>query len=203
MILKIVYEEYGFNIEALLIKEAKRLNLTTKELSILLALFSVPAKKRTFSINAISKLVDYDQNEIAEIIENLLEKKFVKTKLEVFNKREREVYNLDGTFKHITNLYEEDIKEQIRLEQTSNIAETIETFEEKIGRMLKSNELERIRTWYETFNFNHNMILNAIKNAKGNITVLYIEKVLNFNYEKPVELDDKTSALLDSIYKKM
>lgn len=203
MILKIVYEEYGFNIEALLIKEAKRLNLTTKELSILLALFSVPAKKRTFSINAISKLVDYDQNVIAEIIENLLEKKFVKTKLEVFNKREREVYNLDGTFKHITNLYEEDIKEQIRLEQTSNIAETIENFEEKIGRMLKSNELERIRTWYETFNFNHNMILNAIKNAKGNITVLYIEKVLNFNYEKPVELDDKTSALLDSIYKKM
>ncbi|VEU80354.1 DnaD domain protein [Haploplasma axanthum] len=203
MILKRIYEEYNFNIEKLLIKEYKRLNLTIEELNVLIVLFALPVKKNIFSLNDISKKVDYNQNEIAKIIESLMEKNFLKIKLETSNKREREVYDLDGTFDQITKLYEQD-EINLKKEQTfSNVSETIALFEEKMGRMLKSNELDRIRIWYESFNYGHSRILSLINASKKNLSVIYIEKLLNMNVESDIKIDDQTEKLLDDIFKKL
>lgn len=203
MILKTIYEEYGFNIESLLIKEAKRLNLTTKELNVLLILFSISKKRRTFSLNAISKRIDYNQNEIAQILESLLDKEFVKITLEVANTREREVFDLDGTFKKITELLTEDENEKIKQQTQSNVTKTIELFENKLGRILYQQELERIRTWYETYNYDHNKIIDTINNFEKGLSIVNVEKILNMNLSPKTELDQKTEQALERIFKKL
>ena len=77
MILKRLYDDYGFAIEKILFKEYKRLDLTMPELTVLLALLDIYKKRRTFSILAISRRVDYNQNEIASIVESLMDKAFI------------------------------------------------------------------------------------------------------------------------------
>lgn len=203
MILKRIYDEYGFNIESLLIKEYKRLNLSTNELNVLLVLFGMPSRKRTFSLTSITKKVDYNQNDVTKIVESLLEKNFIAINLEVNNKKEREVFDLDGTFKNITKLFKEDELENRKVLTSNNITETIELLENKVGRMLKSDELERIRTWYETYCFDHKRIIDVINTATKSINVLYVEKVLSLNLGEVEKLDSKTEKVLDDIFKKM
>lgn len=203
MILKRIYEEYNFNIENLLIKEYKRLKLTTNELNVLLVLFNAGPKKRIFSLNSLARRLDYSTNELAEIVESLMEKDFLRIKLEVNNKREREVYDLDGTFNKIEDLFISDEEEKLKQLSLSNISETIELLEAKFGRMLRSNELDRIRTWYDVYAFNHDRIIEAINALQKETSIMHIEKVLNLNVNVDVKIDDKTNELLDSIYKKL
>ena len=203
MILKRIYEEYNFNIENLLIKEYKRLKLTTNELNVLLVLFNAGPKKRIFSLNSLARRLDYSTNELAEIVESLMEKDFLRIKLEVNNKREREVYDLDGTFNKIEDLFISDEEEKLKQLSLSNISETIELLEAKFGRMLRSNELDRIRTWYDVYAFNHDRIIEAINALQKETSIMHIEKVLNLNVNVDVQIDDKTNELLDSIYKKL
>ncbi|HKL95392.1 MAG TPA: DnaD domain protein [Haploplasma sp.] len=203
MILKRIYEEYNFNIENLLIKEYKRLKLSTNELNVLLVLFNAGPKKRIFSLNSLARRLDYSTNELAEIVESLMEKDFLKIKLEVNNKREREVYDLDGTFNKIEVLFASDEEEKLKQLSLTNISVTIELLESKFGRMLRSNELDRIRTWYDVYLFNHERIIEVISGLQKETSIMHIEKVLNLNVNANVEIDDKTNDLLDSIYKKL
>ena len=203
MILKRIYEEYNFNIENLLIKEYKRLKLSTNELNVLLVLFNAGPKKRIFSLNSLARRLDYSTNELAEIVESLMEKDFLKIKLEVNNKREREVYDLDGTFNKIEVLFASDEEEKLKQLSLTNISVTIELLESKFGRMLRSNELDRIRTWYDVYLFNHEQIIEVISSLQKETSIMHIEKVLNLNVNANVEIDDKTNDLLDSIYKKL
>lgn len=203
MILKRIYEEYNFNIENLLIKEYKRLKLSTNELNVLLVLFNAGPKKRIFSLNSLARRLDYSTNELAEIVESLMEKDFLKINLEVNNKREREVYDLDGTFNKIEVLFASDEEEKLKQLSLTNISVTIELLESKFGRMLRSNELDRIRTWYDVYLFNHERIIEVISGLQKETSIMHIEKVLNLNVNANVEIDDKTNDLLDSIYKKL
>lgn len=203
MILKRVTEEYGFNIETLLIKESKRLKLTTKELNVLLVLFSVSPKRRIFSINSIVRKLDYSTNELAEIVESLMNKEFVKINLEIYNNKEREVYDLDGTYLKIENLFNEDEKEKVRNLIVSNVSEAISLLEDKFQRLLRPNELERIRTWYEDFNYKHTNIVSVISSLQRELPILTIEKMLEMNGNTISEIDEKTDKLLDSIFSKL
>ena len=203
MILKRIFDEYGFNIEALLIKEYKRLKLSLQELAVLLVLFSSSNKKRVFSLSSIAKKIEYNQNEIAGIIESLIQKKFIGIKLEINNKKEREVYELEGTFIKITELLQHDELENQKQVQISNISETIEALEIKLNRQLRNDELDRVRLWYETYKFEHTRILNSIESLNKVVNVLYIEKVLNMELDKTPNLDEKTNTLLDDIYKRL
>src|SRR5690554_5458445 len=156
MILQKLYNDYSFNIELILTSEFKKLGLNSNELIILLVLFSNKSKKKVFSIASISRKVEFSQNEIANIVTSLLEKDFIEIKLETHNKKEREIYSLDKTFKQVQNMIEEEIKIDIQAENKSNISETITKLENKLNRILRPNELERVRLWYESYNFSHN-----------------------------------------------
>ena len=110
MILQKLYNDYNFNIELILTSEYKKLGLNSNELIILLVLFSDKSKKKIFSLASIARKVEFNQNEIANIVTGLLEKDFIEIKLETHNKKEREIYSLDKTFKQVQNMIEEEIK---------------------------------------------------------------------------------------------
>lgn len=203
MILQKLYNDYNFNIELILTSEYKKLGLDSNELIILLVLFSNKSKKKVFSLASIARKVDFTQDEIAAIITNLLEKDFIEIKLETYNKKEREIYSLDKTFKQVQTMIEDEIKIDLQQENKSNISETISKLENKLNRILRPNELERVRLWYETFDFEHNKIINTIESLDKNISVIKVEKILNLDIEEPKEIDKDVDDALERIFKKI
>ena len=203
MILKRIYEEYNFSVELILIKDYKKLKLTQNELSVLLVLFSIHRKRRTFSVNAISRRMDLSQNEIAPIIETLIEKGFLNIEIESNNQKEREVFDLDGTFMQIETMFIEQENQKLKQKHENNVSQTISKLEDKFARMLRPNELEKVRSWYEDKAYEHEAIVNAIDFMEGKNSVANIERILSADAFKSFEIDEKTNAILDAIYKKL
>ena len=201
--LKRLYEEYDLSIERILIKEYKRLKLTTQEMNVLLALFSIYKKRRTFSINAINRRVDYSLNEIGSIIDKLLNKEFITIDLEKKDGKEREIFDLNLTFEKIQDLFKTDETEKKRALTENEVSETIKRFEQGLGRLLMPYELEMIRQWYDETLYTHQAILDAIESAKERISVKYVEKIFTQQIPKKIDIDQDVDQALDEIFKKI
>jgi len=201
--LKRLYDEYGFSIEKILFKEYRRLKLTMPELTILLALLDIYKKRRTFSILAISRRVDYNQNEIAGYVESLLEKGFITFSLEKKDDREREIFHMSSVFEKIEQLLIEDEKTEIRDAFEQDVSYTIKKFEQGLGRPLKSYELDNIRVWYEQKQYPHQNILKAIEDAGGNMSVKYVERILTQQIVPNQAIDQEVDQALDNVFKKI
>ena len=203
MILKRLYEDYDLAIERILIKEYKRLKLTMPEMSVLLALFSIYKKRKTFSITSIAKRVEINSNEIGSIVESLMTKNFMTILLDTKDGKEREVFELDPTFKKIEELYKDDDLEKVKLQDESSLMETIRLFEQGLGRALMSYELENIRRWYDDKTYTHEQIINAIRSSESKVSVKYVERILTQAIPKQMEIDQDVENALDEIYKKI
>lgn len=201
MILKKLYEEFDLSIERILIKEYKRLSLTMQEMTVLLALFSIYKRRKTFSIASISRRVELNKEEIGSAVESLLNKNFVTIILEEKDNKEREVFDLDRTLKKIEELFRQDEVEKIKQEEETSVYETIRLFEQGLGRSLRPFELENIRKWYEERSYSHETIKKAIESAEDRISIKYVERILNQNIPEPIEIDQDVERALDEIFK--
>lgn len=201
--LKRLYEEYDLSIERILIKEYKRLKLTMQEMTVLLALFSILKKRRTFSINAINRRVEYSLNEIGNIIEQLLSKGFMTIELENKDGKEREVFDLNLTFEKIQDLFKKDELEKQRILVENEVSETIKLFEQGLGRLLMPYELDMIRRWYDESLYEHQAIMSAISSAQDRMSVKYVEKILTQQIPQKIEIDQDVDQALDEIFKKI
>lgn len=201
MILKRIFDEYNFQIEPIIIKEYKRLNLTFPESIVLMALFSIYRKRKTFSILAISRRVEFNQAEIGEIVDCLINKQFLQVELEVKDDKTREVFNLDKVFEKIEALFIEDQKEKNILQKGQDIKITVKAFENGMGRLLKTYELENIRRWYEDDLYTHDDIMIAIERAQNRLSVKYVERILSQEKLEKIEVDQETEKALESLFK--
>ena len=203
MILKRLYEDYDLAIERILIKEYKRLKLSMPEMSVLLALFSIYKKRKTFSITSIAKRVELNANDIGSIVESLMNKSFMTILLDTKDGKEREVFELDPTFMKIEDLYKSDELEKIKVQAESSLMETIRLFEQGLGRALMSYELENIRRWYDDKTYTHEQIIAAIRSSESKCSVKYVERILTQVIPVPMEIDADLENALDEIYKKI
>lgn len=203
MILKRLFDEYGFSIEKILFKEYRRLKLTMPELTVLLALLDIYKKRRTFSILAISRRVDYNQNEIAAQVDSLMNKGFITLTLETKDGKEREVFHMSSVFEKVEALIESDELDRIKAENENHISDTIKKFEQGLGRVLKGYELENIRMWYDQETYTHDQIKHAIESAGGNISVKYVERILTQQIVPQKEIDQDVEEALDNVFKKI
>ena len=204
MILKRLFDEYGFAIEKLLFKQYKRLDLTMPEVTVLLALLDIYKKRRTFSVLAISRRVDYNQNEIAEIVESLLDKGLVSLTLEVQKDgKEREVFHMSEVFERVEQLLIHDENAKKREAFENQVSETIKRFEQGLGRVLKGYELDNIRVWYEQKDYSHEDITKAIESAGGQIGIKFVERILTQQIPDQKEIDQDMEQALDNVFKKL
>jgi len=203
MILKKLYDDYGFSIETILIKEYRRLNLSMNELTIIIALLDIYKKRRTFSISAISRRVSFNKNEIASLVEQLLDKGFMTITLDQKDGKEREVFHLSPIFERVEKMLEEDVLEKQRSVVENKVASTIKIFEQGLGRPLKSYELENIRVWYDQKTYTHEQIQTAIEAAGGNMSIKYVERILMQQIIPHKEIDSELDKALDSVFKKI
>ena len=204
MILKRLFEEYDLAIERILIKEYKRLHLTMPEMSVLLALFSIYKKRKTFSLAAIARRVEYHQNDIGTYVDALIEKGFVIIGLEkTKDQKAREVFDLDPTFKKIEACYRQDEIEENKVIHEGHVQETIRLFEQGLGRLLMPYELENIRRWYDENTYPHEAIIKAIKQAEGRVSIKHVERTLTQIIPEQVEIPEDIEHVLDDLYKKI
>ncbi len=203
MILKRVYEEYDLPIERLLMKEYKRLGLTIQQTHVLLALFSIYKKRKTFSIASIQRRVDYQQDQIGNAIDALLDQGFLSMALESKDGKQREVFHLDLTFEKIEALFKQDEKNAMKVIHENRVAETLRLFEQGLGRNLFAYELENIRKWYDESLYQHPHIIKAIEQAGDRISIKHVEKILNQTVVETVVLDEEVEQVLDEIFQKI
>jgi DNA replication protein len=201
MILKRLYEEYDFSIERILLKEYRKLSLNMQEVTVLIALFSIYKKRKTFSTLAISRRVEYHSNEIGEIVESLLDKGFVTISLELKDHKEREIFDLTPTFSKIEDLYEAEDAEKQKTIIENDVSNVILKFEQGLGRPLKSYELENIRKWFEDDSYTYLNIVKAIDQAEEKVSVKYVERILSQQPMKQIEIDQDVEKALDEIFK--
>lgn len=201
--LKRLFNEYDFAVERILLKEYRRLSLTMQEVTVLVALFSIYKKRKTFSINALARRVEYSKADIGNYVESLYKKQFITFDLEKKDGKEREVFDIDLTFKRIEALYAADKKAAIIAKSEKDVTETIRLFEQGMGRILKAYELEMIRSWYENETYEHDAIIKAIDSAGARVSVKHVEQLLTQQIMPKVEIDDDTEKILDAIFKKM
>ncbi len=201
MIIKRLYEEFDLSIERILLKEYRRLKLTMAEMSVLIALFSIYKKRKTFTIASISRRVDIGSDAIGNAVESLLEKGYVTTKLESKDGKEREIFDLDQALEKIENLLRQDEIERLKERVENDIMNVIRLFEQGLGRGLLPYELENIRRWFEEKDFSSDQIIKAIEEAGDRVSVKLVERMLNQSALKPIEIDSDLEEALDQIYK--
>jgi DNA replication protein len=201
MILKRLFEDYDLAIERILVKESKRLKMTMKEMSVLLALFSIYKKRRTFTMASLSRRVELSSEEIGAAIESLIDKNLLIISLESKDGKEREVFSLDQVFIKIESLYKQDEVERIKNEELTFISQTIRLFEQGLGRSLLPYELENIRRWYEDKTYTHEAILKAIESARDKVSIKYVERILNQIIPDQIEIDSDVEKALDEVFK--
>ena len=111
--------------------------------------------------------------------------------------------DLDKTFAKITDLLNMEIQESKQIKNKNNITETIQLLEQRLNRMLRIDELERIKTWYEDFSYVHQNIIDAINAIDRGVTILKIEKLLNIDINEDEAIDPDIEASLERIFKKL
>ena len=206
MLIKQIYEEYGLPIEKIINKEYKKLGLKIAEAMVLLALFSIYERRRTFSINAISKRVEYDKDEIAKLINSLEEKGFFSVILETTSDgKERESFSLDPAFKKINDLILKNYNDKKQELAATHIGDMIVLLENRLGRVLSAYEMELLRNWYLNDNLTHDKIEVTIKKevASNRFSINHLDRILMATPIQDLEVDPKTAAFLDQLYKKI
>lgn len=206
MLIKQIYEEYGLPIEKIINKEYKKLGLKIAEAMVLLALFSIYERRRTFSINAISKRVEYDKDEIAKLINSLEEKGFFSVILETtIDGKERESFSLDPAFKKINDLIFKNYNNKKQELAATHIGDMIILLENRLGRVLSAYEMELLRNWYLNDNLTHDKIEVTIKKevASNRFSINHLDRILMATPIQDLEVDPKTAAFLDQLYKKI
>ena len=171
------------------------------EMSVLIALFSIYKKRKTFTIASISRRVDLANDDIGNAIESLISKGFLNVKLENKEGKEREIFDLDQAMENIEELFRIDELDKLKEQKENDVVQTIKMFEQGLGRGLLPYELENIRRWFEEKQFTAEQIIKCIKDAGDRVSIKLVERMLNQNALKPIEIDADLEEALDQIYK--
>ena len=156
-----------FYIPNILFKNYRKLNITDSELIVLIYLMNSDV---SFNPKKISKDLNFELNEIMNIINSLTEKGILK--IDIIDKKVREeVINLEELYKKLSFII---INGEIQ-EKSNNI---FDVFEKEFGRTLSPMDYEIISEWQK--NYNDEIILLALKEAvfNGVNNLRYIDKIL-------------------------
>ena len=176
-------------IPSVLFSNYKKLNLTEKELIILIYFLNI--EDLTFNPKKISEDLNFELPEILQIIDNLTTNGIISIELKKVNQIREEFINLDLLYNKLSFLIVND--EQIDPQINTNI---FDIFEKEFGRTLSPMEYEIITGWLDA-SFEESLIIKALKEAtyNGVSNLRYIDKILyewkkkGFKTEKDVDND--------------
>ncbi len=161
-----------FIIPKILFMNYKKLNLSEKELIILIYFLNID--DLAFNPKKISDDLNFELSEILQIIDNLTTNGIISIELKRINQIREEFINLDLLYNKLSFLVVNE--EQIDSPIKNNI---FDIFEKEFGRTLSPMEYEIITGWLDA-NFDESLIIKALKEAtyNGVSNLRYIDKIL-------------------------
>lgn len=201
---KILYEEGVLNIEQILLREYRKMNLTSQEVMVLIFLFE-RYETKIFSSLFLAQKVNLSKNEVENILEELIQKKFFVLSQDEKDNKIIEVFDLNNTFKKLEQIYSEKAKNNQIKKQNKYITQTIEQIEKLKGENLASYELEIIKNWFLDKNYSFEEINKSINIAVLNQkkSIYYIDRILNHKNILKIENDEKADQILHKIFNKI
>ncbi|MDC9031933.1 DnaD domain protein [Columbia Basin potato purple top phytoplasma] len=201
---KILYEEGVLNIEQILLREYRKMNLTSQEVMVLIFLFE-RYETKIFSSLFLAQKVNLSKNEVENILEELIQKKFFVLSQDERDNKIIEVFDLNNTFKKLEQIYSEKAKNNQIKKQNKYITQTIEQIEKLKGENLASYELEIIKNWFLDKNYSFEEINKSINIAVLNQkkSIYYIDRILNHKNILKIENDEKADQILHKIFNKI
>lgn len=175
----IVYElliPQNINISKYLLKYKKELKISSDEV-IFLSWIMNNGERIVFNIEKINSELYFDSNIIMLIIQSLIEKKLLETKV-IKNKDGimNEYLDINLLYVKLVALIIDSKKSSEKENSSSKIYEVIE---KEFGRMLSPIEYETIKNWIDS-NIDESLIKEALKEAvlNGVNNLKYIDKIL-------------------------
>jgi len=202
MLLKSLFLDHNYQIEPLLFKIHKDLGLSSHELTVLMALIQIYRKKEVFSLNVLSKRVDFSKNDLGVYVDNLMNKGFLMIYLkESKDNKTKEGFHLDDMFSKIETFILNQAKIN-KKENNSHLKSIIIKIESYLNRMLKPSELEQLRELFDVEGFTFNDIDQVIEQLKEQVSIKKIQRLLVIQSKLPKHpIDDETDKALESLYK--
>lgn len=173
-----------YNIPEKLLFNYRKLNITEKEMILLIYLIN---NNKLFNPSKIKDEMNVDLNEVLELIDGLNKKGLVKIDVLKENNKLVEYINIDDLYQKLS--FQIMNKKEI---DSSNVYEVIE---KEFGRTLSSLEYEKIADWKDK-KFSDEIILLALKEAiyNGVTNLRYIDTILfewrkkGINSEKDIKI---------------
>lgn len=168
-----------FYVPSILLKNYRKLDINDSEFILLLYLINTD---NSFNPKQISKDLNYDLNEVMNIINSLTEKDILK--IDIVNKKVREeIINLDELYKKIAFIL-------INKDKKNKKSNLFDTFENEFGRTLSPLDYEIISDWQK--DFDDELILLALKEAvfNGVNNLRYIDKIIRDWDKKGIKTEE-------------
>lgn len=200
MTLKKIFESYDMNLEKVIVKKHRDMDISTPQMVILLVLLDMYKKKALFSMQAIARKVDYSLKEVGQFIDALIEKGYVHIYHEENKQgKTQEVFHLDQLFLKIESFL---IDEKPVIKDVHDIQKLVILLEQYLNRSVSAKELQQLRYFLEEETYDIKMIEDAIHTLKDKVTMYKLERMLSIQNKLPKQaVDEKTDAALDALFR--
>lgn len=187
--------------EKLLIDKYHLIGLNEVETIILIKINkSLKEGKRKLVIDEIAPNMSIDSSVLANTIIDLVNRGYIT--VEISNVNALETYNLDGTLKRLSEVFDEANQKVLNVD--TNIAETVNLIEAESGKSVSSLDLEMIRHWFNDLGYSKEQVDEAIYKASKNkkLSVKYVDRILANQNKKSVspEDNDEIKDLISRVY---
>lgn len=200
MTLKSMFEKFDINLERMIVKYYKEMGLTSKDMVVLLHLVQVYLKKPIFSMQALSKRVDYTLKEVGDSIERLIDKGYVHIYHEQSKLgKQQEVFHLDNLFTALSNFLEEKTKVEF---DNNTLQQFIVLLEQHLNREVNTKELQQIRYLIDEEKYSLMDMTAIVLELKDKVSLFKIEKMLSIQKKIPkIEVDQEQDRALEALFK--
>lgn len=166
--LKSKYKEKCFQINPLILKSVKSLNLTLNEFLLIMYFIN---EKNSLDLENIKELLGFTDEEILNTYSDLVSKCLIEVVVEKENGKVTETISLDM-------FYDKLILDSSKEKLTSD-SDIFSKFENEFGRSLSSIEYETINSWINK-GIKEETIISALKEAvlNGVTNLRYIDKII-------------------------
>ena len=158
----------------ILFNNYKKLNINEEELIVIMLIISL-GNKIEYNLDIFVTELSMDRHKVMEIISNLVGKNILSLEVIKSGRKTEEYISLSLLYDKLLNIVIDTGNESVKIDDS-----LFSVFEEEIGRLLSSMEIEQIKEWITTYK-NDDLIKAALREAvlNGVSNLRYIDTILN------------------------
>lgn len=158
----------------ILFNNYRKMNITEEELVIIMFIMSY-GERIEYNPDIFVNELNMDKFKVMEIISNLNDKNNLSIEMVKNGRKSEEYISLSVLYDKLLNIVMDNKEDNVVVNNS-----IFSVFEEELGRLLSSMEIEIIREWISTYK-NEELIMLALKEAviNGTNSLRYIASILN------------------------